>query len=212
MKRIDIDSCKLYKGCILASIAHAVAVSKFPNLDFEHSWDGINYSMNDGQGCRATITFHPKAIIAVFQNLESLNTSKEFNFYFEGASEEIKEIATNEALQYVLDNVDGKIKPVITGAFWGGWDSLFSNQILEEIIRAGGYILNYQLMDYEKALTAWSNNYELDAEQIALVDKLYKMKISSKTETITLTEMEIKCLTGNLEECRTSLNELNIHC
>lgn len=83
---------------------------------------------------------------------------------------------------------------------------------IEEITETGGYILNYQLMDYTNALTEWSNYYELNEEQINLVDKLCKMKISSKSENISLTEMEIKCLTGDLEECRTSLNELNIYC
>lgn len=102
MNKIDIEPVKLYNGCILAAIVHAIAGG-----GYEHSWDGINYNMNDGQGCRATITFHSKNIVAVFQSIKSYRNRKETNDYFRGAPEEIIEIAQNEDLQYVLDDANG---------------------------------------------------------------------------------------------------------
>lgn len=43
MNRIEIEPAKLYQGCLLAAIVHAVAVGEYPELNYEHSWDGINY-------------------------------------------------------------------------------------------------------------------------------------------------------------------------
>ena len=91
----------------------------YPELNYEHSWDGINYSMNDSQGCRATITFHADYIIAVFQDIHKVDWNIDALNFFDGASEEIIQIANNEALQYVLEDVEGAIKPVISTAFWG---------------------------------------------------------------------------------------------
>ena len=38
---------ELWQGCILASIAHAIMVAHYPELSNEHSWDGINYNIQD---------------------------------------------------------------------------------------------------------------------------------------------------------------------
>ena len=50
------------------AVAHAVTVGEYPELNYQHSWDSINYCMNNSQGCRGTITFGKKYIIAVFQD------------------------------------------------------------------------------------------------------------------------------------------------
>lgn len=210
MDRIEIEPAKLYQGCLLAAIVHAVAVGEYPELNYEHSWDGINYNMNDGQGSRATITFHPKYIVAVFQNRESFGQRKAAMDYFEGASEEIVEIARNEALQYMLEDIDGAAQSVITGAFFGDWKNLFSNQTLDSLMETGGFILENQLMDYQNALVEWDNYYGLNNEQFFLIDDLYKKKVSHGNDAIMLDEREKRYLYGDMEECRKSLRELNI--
>ncbi len=210
MIKINIEPDKLYKGCIFAAVVHAVMVGEYPELNYEHSWDGFNYNMNDSQGCRATVTFHPKYIIAVFQDAASIQDQKEVSYYFEGAPNELMEIARDQTLQYVLENVNGVTKPVITGAFWGDWESLLSNQTLEEIIRTGGHILHNQLLDYTDAFRAWDDYYGLSEAQMDLVRNLYQKKISFHNAPISLNKSEIKCLCGNIEECRESLRELNI--
>ncbi len=208
MNKIDVEPVKLYNGCILAAIVHAIVGG-----GYEHSWDGINYSTNDAQGCRATITFHSKNIVAVFQNIESFRNRKETSDYFRGAPKEIVELAHNEALQYVLDDVNGITQPVITGAFWGDWENLFSNQTWDNLMETGGFILKNQLMDYQNALVEWGDYYGgLNNKQFSLIDNLYKKKVYPNHDTIMLSESEIKYLSGNIEECRVSLKELNIYC
>lgn len=59
---------ELKDGCILASLAHAIMVAKYPFLANEHSWDGANYSVQDSEGQRGTITFLNGICVAAFRN------------------------------------------------------------------------------------------------------------------------------------------------
>lgn len=52
------------------------------------------------------------------------------------------QVAKEEALQYVLEDVNGITKPVITAAFWGTWEQLFSTQTLADILNNGGNIIH----------------------------------------------------------------------
>ena len=56
-EKIGINPQKLYNGCIFMAVAHAVTVGEYSELNYEHSWDGINYCMNNSRGCHGTITF-----------------------------------------------------------------------------------------------------------------------------------------------------------
>ena len=183
MLEININPKRLYEGCIQAAISHAIAAGMYPELNYEHSWDGINYCMNDSQGCKATITFHEKYIVAVFQDIKKVNWNTDALAFFDGATKEMFEIAQNEALQYMLTNVDGVVKPVITAAFWGTWDKLNSVQTFDSIVENGGHIIRSQLLPYDNAMDEWRNYYDLDSNQISLIQKLFNAKIGSSDET-----------------------------
>lgn len=210
MMEININPQQLYEGCIQAAVTHAVAVGMYPELNYEHSWDGINYCMNDSQGCRATITFHKEYIIAVFQDANKVKGNTDALSFFDGAPREITEIAENEALQYVLDDVDGVVKPVVTAAFWGTWDKLNSVQSFDSIVENGGHIIHSQLLPYNDAMDEWRDYYDLDSKQISLIQKLFNAKINSNGEEFILHDDEMKLLYGDLKECLVSLGELNI--
>ena len=83
--------------------------------------------MDNSRGCKATITFHPQYIVAVFQDISKFNLQSDVYDYLSGIPDNILEIAKSETLQYVLNDIDGKRKPIITAAFWGTWRELFSN-------------------------------------------------------------------------------------
>lgn len=210
MIEIDIKPKQLYEGCIQAAIAHAVAVGMYPELNYEHSWDGINYCMNDSQGCRATITFHNEYIVAVFQDIYKADWNTDALKFFSGAPQKIIQLAKDEALQYVLEDVEGIVKPVITAAFWGTWEQLNSTQSLPDITENGGYIIHSQLLPYHVAIDEWRDYYDLDAGQIALIQKLFNKKMNSNGEPLALQDDELQLLHGDIEECLVSLGELNI--
>lgn len=210
MIEISINPTQLYEGCVQAAITHAVAVGMYPELNYEHSWDGINYCMNNTQGCRATITFHNEYVIAVFQDIGKTDWNRDALSFFDGASKEIIEIAQNEALQYVLDEINGVVKPVVTAAFWGTWDKLYSTQPLASIIENGAHIIRSQLLHYNNAMNEWRDYYDLDSKQISLIQKLFHAKINASGEVVILHDDELELLYGDLEECLISLEELRI--
>ena len=208
MIKIELNPKKLYEACILSSLTHAVAVGMYPELNYEHSWDKINYSMNDFEGCRATITFHKNHIIAVFQDSSCVHTDVNALDFFEGAPKEIIELAKNETLQYVLENVDGIVKPVISTAFWGDWNELYSISSFDEIFEKGAHIIETQLLPFDEAMNEWSDYYELDESQIKFIKHLFDKKI--KENTFTLSNDDIQYLYGDVQECLISLREMNI--
>lgn len=210
MKKLNINPKELYEGCMYAAIVHAVTVGQYPEFNYEHSWDGYNYSMNNSQGCRATITFHPEYVIAVFQEKAGIDISKSANDYLANMPDDILRIAESEALAYVLQNVSGEIRPVITAAFWGTWDELFSNQSWEDILQNGGFILENQLLNHEQSLQSWNDYYELSDDEINLIESLFERKIKDEDSRIYLNAEEVKVLSGDIGECEESLRELNI--
>lgn len=135
-------------------------------------------------------------------NVDALN-------FFEGAPEEVIRLANNEALQYVLEDVEGITKPVISAAFWGTWEQLNSVQSCDDIIENGGHIIHSQLLPYHVAMDEWRDYYDLDTKQIALIQKLFNQKINSNGELLELEDNEIQLLYGDFEECLVSLGELN---
>ena len=212
MEKININPKELYQGCMFAAIIHAVLVGEYPEVNHEHSWDGFNYSMNNSQGCRATITFHPQCVIAVFQDSQKINLSKNVYDYINNMPKDILKIAEEEALLYVLDNINGETKPVITAAFWGTWDELYSNQSWDDILENGGYIINNQLLSHKDSLIQWDDYYGLNDGQMNLVESLFERKIIKGETEIHLDSEEMRNLYGEIEECEESLRELNIFC
>lgn len=211
MKKIEINPKKLYEGCILSMISHAVTVGEYTDLKYEHSWDGINYSMNNSEGSRGTITFHDKYIIAAFRDDEQADEDIDALRYFEGAEDEIIKLAKEETLMYLLDDVNGETKPLITAAFWGTWEKLDSNQTLDEIMENSAGIIENEISDYKTAIENLDENYEFHDGQRELIESLFKRKLESGFDKeIKLSKKEKDFLYGDIGECKESLAELNI--
>lgn len=195
---------------MFAAIIHAVTAGEYPELNYEHSWDGFNYSMNNSCGCRATITFHPRYIVAVFRDDSKIIPGKNAYDYLCGMPEDILKIAQAEALQYVLEDMGGEIRPVITAAFWGTWDELSGSQAWSDIWQNGGYILENQLLPRPQSLTCWDDYYGLTDGQMGLAQSLLERRIADAGTPIFLSPQEAGNLHGDLGECAASLQELNI--
>jgi len=209
---------QLWEGCILAAIAHAIMVAHYPELSNEHSWDGINYSVQDSSGTRGTITFDSKYCVAAFRNDNSdrITTSNfsEAHKYFQGASYEILKLAEDEALQYLLENVNGRTIPAITTAFWGKNNNLFTNDIYDEMIDNGGFLLERQVMDLDAAIEAWKEYYDMSEQQCDLLKSVYERKVNNPNGVLTLSTEEISLIESDdeegLNESRVSFEEIGI--
>ncbi|OCA83706.1 hypothetical protein A8L44_12605 [Bacillus sp. FJAT-27986] len=205
---------QLWEGCILASIAHAIMVEQFPFLSNEHSWDDINYNVQDSNGIRGTVTFVENKLVAAFRNDNRISSDIEALKYFQGAPKDIIKIAKEETLQYLLEEVNGTVVPLITTAIWGDETGLLSINTSEELYENGGGILKRQLMDTNSAIQSWKEYYEMNEEQVNLLENLYQRKLLNPDKIIYLSDSEIRMIgiddEEGLFESKESFNELNI--
>ncbi|MGG1167446.1 MULTISPECIES: hypothetical protein [Bacillus cereus group] len=211
-----ISKEQLWKGCILRSIADAIFVAHAPDFSHESSWDGFNYSVQDSQGGRGTITFHPKYTIVCLQDVNSERIDEWIDAanYFEGAPSEVVDIAKEEALQYLLEEVEGETVPFITTAFWIDDNGAYSIDSFEEMEEHGGFLLEIPLLDTESAVERLEEEYELTEEQIELLQLVYERKIQNPNEGITLSKEEVAMIgtddDDGLEVSKESFEEMNI--
>lgn len=206
----------LWSGCLLASIAHAIMVAHYPEISNEHSWDGINYSVQDNQGTRGTITFTQNSVVAAFRNdnIDPINqTAIEL---FQGSPNKIIDIASTETLLYLYESVGGRDVPVITTGFWGEREKnqIYSSHPINTMIENGGEILKRQVMEFSSSINAWQEYYEMNDAQVLLLKSIYTRKIAnpSKKMYLTMDEIDMICTINEegLEESIISFGELGI--
>lgn len=204
----------IWEGCILASIAHAVFIADAPDFAYEHSWDGDNYSTNDGQGSRGTVAFDREIYVAGFRNDHLALNPVDAKQYFIEAPDQVQEIAEQETLQYLLDEVDGEVRPVVTTVLWESDELVFSSHPYDIMLERGADLLEVQASAYEAALKYWEEYYELTEEQLALVEKLYHLKVEDPTRLILLSEQDIQSINAHdiegIEEGKCSFAEIGI--
>lgn len=212
----QLNKKNIWNGCILASIAHAIMVAQYPELSYEHSWDGENYNIVDGSGGRGTITFKGKYLVGAFRNDDFTRTDTPAIDLFMGAPEEVLEIAKSETLEYLLEeDEDGTVSPSITTAFWGDNNTIVSIDNIVKIVQGGGYLLERQLMESDSAFESWQDYYEMTSEQVELLKSIYDRKVNNPDENITLTKREIEIVGAEspegLSECMASFEEIGVY-
>lgn len=205
---------QLRKGVILASIAHAIWIAQHPNLAYEQSWDGDNYSVNDSQGCRGTVTFRADDVVGVFRDENSSRSpfrSKadyDLDIYFKGMPPELHKLAQDEALQYVLDDYHGETVPLITAAFWSRDGRLTAAEPWDDVVKHGAHILRIQLLDTPDAVTELRESYEMSSAQVDLVQSLFERKIADPDARIVLDDEELDVVHPSSSEGRRESAEM----
>jgi hypothetical protein len=217
--KLDWKTDQLWNGCVLASIAHAIMVAHFPLISNEHSWDGLNYNICDNAGTRGTVSFSNNCCTAAFRNDNSsrfnLENNRQAIAYFQNAPPNIIELAKTETLQYLLLNVGGQVLPVITTAFWGKKNELFTVDSYNDFLQYGGKLLRIQTLDSKKAISTWKKYYGMTRQQVDLMESIYVRKIEDPLIPIFLTQEEIEMIGTRepygLEESITSFQEMGIY-
>ncbi len=219
IKEKNWNKKSLWNGCILASIAHAIRILKSPIFAYEHSWDGNNYSLQDSAGTRGTISFSSDFCTAAFRNEKSkrlFNYSQFINSYLKKGCfpKKIEQSMNHITFQYLLDNIDNFLQPVITTLFWCDKSYLYSFDNFNEMMENGGFILRNHIMDIENAFLAWEEEFEMNANQVKLLKKIYNIKTQNPFDKIIISKSEIDLLgeydEEGFSECRSCLNEINI--
>jgi hypothetical protein len=205
---------QIYEGCLIASLAHAIMVAKYPDLSYEHSWDGFNYNVQDGEGGRATISFADGVCVGAFRLDSIISESLDHESALSETSPVIRKIAHEETLQYLLENVNGNIVPVVTTLIWAEGTGMFECPHEHALmIQKGGKLLERQTMEHSTAFQSWADYYEMTTEQVQLMEFLFQRMLSQPNTPITMTTSQVALLGEDdegLEESRASFVELNI--
>lgn len=214
---------QLWHGSVLASIAHAMIVSRHPELANEQSWDGVNYSVQDSMGSRGTVSFSLSAraiwCVGTFfgQNSErkSLIEGRPRDPYtLFGKIDERLKMLLDEALQYLLDDFHGDALPWITSGFWSYQGRLVSLDSWETFHQHGGHLIQRQLLiPIEVAVARWQSDYKMRPNEASMMVNLYSQRISRPDDQLVLTPEQRDILDGNaigIEECRESFREIGI--
>lgn len=210
---------------MLGSIAHAIFVARAPFLAHEQSWSGRNYSVQDSQGSRGTIAFgtDDDEFVAVFY----LHTSPRNPLAYGRAIPPLElpvhdvpgELAplAREAMQYVLQDVDGKACPVLTSAFWSNpkTDSIASGEPWADALEHGACLVARQMLPADVAMEQWATDFGFSQSQTALTEALFLRRISAR-QAVELTACECDQIAAiatseqGLSMCRESLAEAGI--
>jgi hypothetical protein len=216
MNQLPLNRKSLWQGCLYASIAHAIMVAVYPILNYEHSWDGCNYSVQDGSGARGTITFLNGLCIGAFCDVKSPRLHGDYHSaqeYFDGAEYETLKVAETETLRYLLDTYCGKIQPAITTAFWGDEKAIYSNDTLEDMMSNGGFLIERQMLNINLATEKWGEDYDMSPKQIELLNSLYERKMACHGRISLYDDDKAILLVmskDGIEESKCSFREINI--
>lgn len=204
----------LFKGCLLSSIAHAIMTNVYPELSYEQSWDGNNFSVNNSGGVRGTISFDKDICVCAIRDDNTCDQffADEIMKILESFPEKERKLALNETLQYLL--LDGKngVEPCITSMFWIDTDKICYSDYVAKNIRKDISLLEYFVLPANLAITKIQKYYNMNSDSLLLLNYLYKMKLEHPTEPIRMSISMAKLLPGNEinDECKESLLELNI--
>lgn len=209
----------IYRRCILASVIHAVMNGRFEEFAFEQSWDGMNYSFQDSEGARGTISFCDDIFVCAVRNDEDYisGEAEVLNSLFIGAGKKTQDIAAEITLQYLLINEKGIEKPAVTAAFWGDKETIFANQTEREIIDKSGGILLPLFYEEADALRYWKEYNDLDddsdSDKIDFMKEIYNKRINTDGRIVldrSVKEKLVLWFGDSISECIVSFEEMNI--
>lgn len=200
---------------LYSSIAHAVSLSKYPELSYEQSWDGNNFSIQDGSGVRGTISFTDELIVGAFRSDRMIERNKvEASSYLKGASSQIISYAENETFRYLLDNVNDVVAPSVTTVFFGENEEIYSTDSLDDFKLLTDNLVDFLFLNEKENRNYWIEQYEFSSDEINIIDKIYQSKLVNPMDEIRVPQE----IFSNLdfiseeakEEMKISLTELKI--
>lgn len=204
----------IFNGCLVASISHAIMTNTYPQLAYEQSWDGVNYSIHDSQGRHGTITFEKDFCVGVIRNDNSndIICGDSIQAYMRSFPPRVVQTAQEEALQYLLLENRGVVMPCISSVFWVNHMGLYYDSVCANRIQEDFQLLENIMLPKEIAIKRWATYYGMDTEVLALVDFLYHEKSKDFFSTIELSKKQQKLISEKIicDECIEAFRELNV--
>ena len=210
---MNISKADIFRGCLISSIMHAIKVNEYPELSYEQSWDGDNFSMQNSAGLRGTISFCPDFCIGAIRNDDDVNLDVkcDIQLKLEGFPSYVAQKAKKETLQYLLIDNNGIVVPYATTVFWADDNIHFEKGFIDKNKQDLLLFENIMLPEI-RAIEKWKNYYEMDSNAMQLFDCIYSLKMKNFNSKIVLSPKQIKLIPGNsiTSECLESLAEINV--
>jgi hypothetical protein len=174
----------LHRGCLQASIAHALGALEHPTVATAHGWDGCNYNVQDHAGAIGTVSF---AAVGVFGGFFDVHVDREpLRGYLDDLDPALAELARSETLQYLLQTVNGRTEPVVTTVVWSEGQQLAAREPWPEALRHGARLIEKQLLPPDVALQRWRELFDLTEEQTTIAAALFARRIDAGSAPVVL--------------------------
>jgi hypothetical protein len=168
----------------------------------EQSWDGANYNVQDSQGTLGTITFAGDSVVAAFFDAHSSRNpfSHDALYKLEDRLAEmppdLRAIAEQQTLQYLLQDYQGSETPVITSCFWSEAANLVAGEPWEAVLNHGAHLVRVQLLPVERAVQRLQVQYEFSTAEVGLLRSLFDRKLAAGNSLVTMTTQDKELLTA----------------
>jgi hypothetical protein len=202
------------ENCILDTIVHALQNCIYPDFDYEKSWSKSNFSINNSEDTRATITYDDSYIVVGVRNdrLENYFGNSDDNYLVNLAPQQIKDIANKQTLQYLLIDKNNSQVPAISAFLWITDGKAFSQQSYSDLMKSGVETIAYLLFDKDKLMDYWKEYYEISENQISFVFEIYEAYTKLLSHNLNINRETIEKRYGHKvnNECIESFNEIGI--
>lgn len=209
-----VTKTNIFSGCLIASISHAIMTNVYPELSYEQSWDGANYSIQDSSGMRGTITFENNFCVGAVRNDNSnvIVGGSSIYEYMRSFPANVIQKAYEETLQYLLLEKNRIVSPYVTSVFWADGTGIYYEEKLIDNIKEDFALFENIILPQKSAIEKWREYYDMDLKAAELMDTLYHLKKQDFFSRIELSEKQKKLIPGASinSQCVEALKELNI--
>lgn len=203
----------LLNGCFVASLAHAIMTNVYPELSYEISWDRHNFSFNNSNGVRGTLTFNESVCIVAIRNTSAIayNGHKILELISEFPVSIIEE-CKKETLEFLLVEEKEGVYPSVTSIFWCNDKEFYYPLELLNNIKCDLDFLHPFLMSKKDSIVFWRNYYEMDANSLKLLNYLLAKKHNDFSKKVFLEQDYLNLIPGKHinKECVIAFEEMNI--
>lgn len=206
---------QLFEDTLLSSLAHAIMTNVYPELSYEQTWDGRNYSVQNSSGLRGTVTFLDTNCIGAIRNdnHDIVYGEKSILSLMKQFPKGLIDIALSDTLQYLLDYHEGESMPAVTSIFWCDEKGLYWASESWDCFRKDFSLFRTCGLPEGKAIELWKEYYSMDSASLRLLRELWTRKTENSEERIILSNRQKGLIPGEflLEECIESFLELGIY-
>ena len=211
---MNITHIQLLHGCLLSSIAHAIMTNEYPELAYEQSWDGNNFSAQDGCGLRGTITFVDNACVGAIRNehKKAIQGYDAIKVCMSDFPDMLQLTAEQEALQYLFVDYKNQYVPAVTSLFWCDDDGLHISRDCAEAFQNDISLFESCCLPVDLEIQALSDYYNMNSNARRLLYDLWEKKKDCFSQEIFLSKDQKAMIPGSQIHiaCKESLSELNI--